>query len=379
MASASPSSTLADKLVAVVGAGVAGLACASRLAEQGFPVTVFDSGRGPGGRMSQRRERTSDGKLHYFDHGAQYFTVKDAVVQRLVDKWEAAGVVAEWKGRFGTYDASTKSFIGDANLLKKRYVGVPGMNAICQAFSQQPGVEAKFSVTVAKLDWREEQKVWMLADKNGQDLGEFWAVVATDKNMASPRFFIQNGLPPPLVGAGVPSLAEKVAGVTSSSSFAVMLTFPQYLTSVPFDGFTIIGSKVLAWAARDSSKPGRDKLSIGECWVLQSTPEYAQEVIEEAGLDKPSEELLSAVTHTLLEDFKDIGETPAPLFAKAHRWGSAFPKASIAMEEKCLVDEGRRIAVCGDFCLGPKVECAILSGLAAAEKIQGLINADAKL
>eukprot|EP00250_Pteridium_aquilinum_P021593 c25169_g3_i2 orf=177-1322(-) len=381
MASSPLATTLADKIVAVVGAGVAGLACASRLAEHGFRVTVFDSGRGPGGRMSQRRERTSDGKLLYFDHGAQYFTVRDPVVQGLVDNWEAAGVVAEWKGKFGTYDAKTKNFTEDTDLFKKRYVGVPGMNAICQALSQQPGVQAKFSVTVANLDWMEEQKLWTLADKEGKQLGEFWAVVATDKNLASPRFSIQNGIPPPLTGAGVPSIAEKVAGVTSSSSFACMLAFPnpQHLTSFPFVGFSIVGSNVLAWAARDSSKPKRDELSSGECWVLHSTAEYAQEVIETAGMGKPSEELLSTVTQTLLEHFKNIGEIPAPVFAKSHRWGSAFPNVTIGNEENCLVDEVRRIAVCGDFCLGPKVECAILSGISAAEKIWGLAHTEAKL
>lgn len=371
--------TLADKLVAVVGAGVAGLACASRLAEHGFPVTVFDSGRGPGGRMSQRRERASDGKILLFDHGAQYFTVKDPIVQGLVDSWEAAGIVADWKGKFGTYDADTKKFTEDTDLLKKRYVGVPGMNAICQALSQQPGVQTKFNITVAKLDWMEEQNSWLLADKDGRKLGEFWAVVATDKNLASPRFLIQNGIPPPLSGAGISSLTDKVAGVTSSSSFACMLAFPEHLTSFPFDGFTISGSKVLAWAARDSSKPKRDNLSSGERWVLQSTAEYAQEVIEKAGMGKPSEELLSTVTQTLLEHFRTIGETPAPLFAKSHRWGSAFPKFSIANEEKCLVDEVRRVSICGDFCLGPKVECAILSGISAAEKIWGLTQCEAKL
>lgn len=148
---------------------------------------------------------------------------------------------------------------------------------------------------------------------------------------------------------------------------------------IPFDGFTIVGSKVLAWAARDSSKPKRDKLSAGERWVLQSTADYAQEVIEKAGMGKPSEELLSNVTHTLMEHFRTIGEIPAPLFAKSHRWGSAFPKCSIATEEKCLVDEARRVAVCGDFCLGPKVESAILSGISAAERVWGLSQNEATL
>ncbi|GJP31436.1 hypothetical protein CLOM_g12265 [Closterium sp. NIES-68] len=43
--------------IAVVGAGISGLVAASILAERGAHVAVFDLGRGPGGRMSQRREK----------------------------------------------------------------------------------------------------------------------------------------------------------------------------------------------------------------------------------------------------------------------------------------------------------------------------------
>jgi len=46
--------------VAVVGAGVAGLACARTPRDHGVDVTVFDKGRSPGGRLV----------THRFDEGA---------------------------------------------------------------------------------------------------------------------------------------------------------------------------------------------------------------------------------------------------------------------------------------------------------------------
>ena len=58
--------------VAVIGAGMAGLAAARTLAAAGHAVQVFDKGRGIGGRLSTRR--TDYGA---FDHGAQYATVRD--------------------------------------------------------------------------------------------------------------------------------------------------------------------------------------------------------------------------------------------------------------------------------------------------------------
>ena len=130
------------------GYAVAGSVCASLLAAKGLAVKVFDSGRGPGGRMSQRRyvficffffgylnsiclqtisefihrspkntlfsldrEKVEDGPELMFDHGAQYFTVKSAEVQHLVDKWEASGLVADWEGRFGSLNVATKEFV----------------------------------------------------------------------------------------------------------------------------------------------------------------------------------------------------------------------------------------------------------------------------
>ncbi|KAH9288468.1 hypothetical protein KI387_032585, partial [Taxus chinensis] len=183
---------------AVIGAGVSGLVCALSLAKNGVAVTVFESARGPGGRMSQRRERTEDGKELCFDHGAPYFTVKDPNVSDLVDNWEAAGLVAEWKGPFGSFDVGSGKLMLQLGSSMKRYVGVPGMNSICKAICHQPGVEAKFGVTVAKLHWRKEDGIWDLRGLQDESIGQFDAVVASDKNLASPRFTVQTGLPPPL-------------------------------------------------------------------------------------------------------------------------------------------------------------------------------------
>ena len=51
--------------IAVIGAGIAGLTCADRLAENGFQVQIFDKGRSPGGRVAMR-----DRLGITFEHGA---------------------------------------------------------------------------------------------------------------------------------------------------------------------------------------------------------------------------------------------------------------------------------------------------------------------
>ena len=69
-------STLGHPLgVAVVGAGIAGAACAAGLQQAGLNVTLFDKSLGVGGRLATRRTLWTgpDGVEHAveFDHGAQ--------------------------------------------------------------------------------------------------------------------------------------------------------------------------------------------------------------------------------------------------------------------------------------------------------------------
>ena len=168
-----------DYRVAVLGAGVAGAVCASRLASlPGITTTVFDMGsRGPGGRACSRPVDGKGGSFSpadqggatsldalpegagalTFDHGVQAFTVLDADVRTLVDGWVREGYVSAWEGRFGVVDAATGRFAplgtesaADADdpfgLLEPargpRYVGVPSMAHLVRGMLERAALAA---------------------------------------------------------------------------------------------------------------------------------------------------------------------------------------------------------------------------------------------
>ena len=63
--------------VGIVGAGVSGLLCAQRLLSLAGPelqLTVFEWGRGPGGRTARRRVTLESGVELSFDHAAPFIT-----------------------------------------------------------------------------------------------------------------------------------------------------------------------------------------------------------------------------------------------------------------------------------------------------------------
>ena len=59
------------KNVAVIGAGITGITLANLLQKK-FNLTVFEKSRGVGGRMATRRAEP-----YQFNHGAQYFKIKN--------------------------------------------------------------------------------------------------------------------------------------------------------------------------------------------------------------------------------------------------------------------------------------------------------------
>jgi predicted NAD/FAD-dependent oxidoreductase len=81
--------------IAVIGAGISGIACARVLSEAGLSVHVFDKGRRPGGRVSSRTVE-KDAHDFSFDYGAQYFTVRHPLFRSVTAKLADKGMVSRW-------------------------------------------------------------------------------------------------------------------------------------------------------------------------------------------------------------------------------------------------------------------------------------------
>ena len=85
--------------VVVVGAGIAGIACARGLSAAGIAVRVLERARVVGGRMASRRLRGRP-----VDLGAAYFTVSDPEFAQVVEGWRAAGLARPWTDTLGVFD-----------------------------------------------------------------------------------------------------------------------------------------------------------------------------------------------------------------------------------------------------------------------------------
>ncbi|WP_232666244.1 NAD(P)/FAD-dependent oxidoreductase [Pseudonocardia sp. TRM90224] len=90
--------------VIVVGAGIAGVACARRLADAGVDVVVLERDLVVGGRMASPR---IGGRR--VDTGAAYFTVRDEGFADVVSEWEAAGLARPWTAELAVLEGGSRS------------------------------------------------------------------------------------------------------------------------------------------------------------------------------------------------------------------------------------------------------------------------------
>jgi predicted NAD/FAD-dependent oxidoreductase len=158
------------------------------------------------------------------------------------------------------------------------------------------------------------------------------------------------------------ALASRIRDeVVMAPCWAMLVHFPES-PGVEWDAsFSSVGP--LAWLAKNSSKPERPEGGPGESWVLHASAAWSR-----AHLELEPE----AVVPILMDAF--LATTGArkvePSFAKAHRWRYALTEKPLG--QPCLWDEEKRLAVCGDWCLGRDLESAFLSGSAAAGRINAI-------
>jgi len=345
---------MASLNIAIVGAGMAGIAAARTLVKAGHHVMVYDKSAGAGGRMATRR--TAFGG---FDHGAQYFTVRDPrmalALQTVPDSlhhcrpWSANAVrVLDPSGR--VVEAARPGS-------EAHWVGVPGMSGLVKHWSQPLADAGQLQLS--------HQVVSLQADPRQTRL---WALHGVD---AQARPWHQGGFDRVLLAMPAPQCAQLLQasagrgaasgliaptlGVQTAPCWTLMLAFPQ--ASQP--GLTHLGPQWnaarsthhrIAWLARESSKPGRSSI---ERWTVQASAEWSSEHIRDDA---------ERVQQKLLRAFAELtGIHTSPSHAQAHLW--RYAKTTQPLGQPYQWEPSTGLGTCGDWHLGHRVEDAFVSGL----------------
>lgn len=355
--SRSPSSPSAQASlrVAVVGAGIAGLACARTLRQAGCEVVVFDKSRAVGGRTATRHTVFGG-----FDHGAQYFTVRDPRFERALQATEAP--VRPWSvSTVRVLDPFGRVLAAAPPPRESHWVPTPGMRALAEHWAAPLQDERPEALALG------QRVVRLQADAPG---GRRWALTLETADEAATTEvrggFDQVLLAMPaaqaltlLTDSGLASeWCERLRAVEVAPCWTLMLAYPQAMQP----GLGQLGPQWNAarsthhrirWLTRESSKPGREPV---ERWTVQASAEWSARHLEDDA---------ERVVAKLLRGMAEVtGIRATPAHAVAHRWRHAQTQAPLG--EAFLWDRQAGLGLCGDWCLGHRVENAFVSGLELA-------------
>lgn len=320
--------TTTDRTCAIVGAGMTGLTAANHLAANGWKVTVFDKGRGPGGRMATRRIGTSR-----FDHGAQFMTVRDTRFAAAVSTWVDAGVVRDWF----THEGHT------------RYIGVDGMNGIAKHLARDLDVRLHTRVTcIEQIGGR-----WSITTQGEEgpatgntETGLLIMTAPSEQSLALCEPFRR------VLGRRAVQILQ---GIHYEPCYALMLLIDGR-SLVPAPGLLKPESAVLSLIA-DNGMKGVSK-GDAAALTLHAHGRFTTEHWESAPAEVATRMIEAASAY--------LGG--AVVEWQLHRWRYSQPVTSF--ERNCLaVKCPLPIFFAGDAFGGPRVEGAFLSGLETAAQI----------
>ncbi len=328
---ASTRSNGAARRCAIIGAGLAGLTAARVLADHGHDAIVLEKARGPGGRMSTRR----DGRFR-FDHGAQYFTARDPRFVAQVETWLEAGLVRRWDAGIAVIESD---LVRPAPIGIDRFVGVPGMSAVCGHLAQAHA-DCRFGWQTTRA--RTVTDGWVLESSGGERLEADHLLLTAPPEQS--RALVDD-----------PAVHKVLAPLNMHPCWAVMAVLDRPLLTDWDAAFVNTGA--LSWVASQRSKPGRPS---AHAWVLHASPDWSRTHLEDDS---------KSVAEALLAEAASLSgaATIGVESARAHRWRHALPGEPL--EAGALWFRDRRLAIAGDWCAGSRIEGAFLSGLEGGERI----------
>jgi predicted NAD/FAD-dependent oxidoreductase len=157
--------------------------------------------------------------------------------------------------------------------------------------------------------------------------------------------------------AAAPELAKLAGAVLWQPCWAALLAI-EPASGFEFGGAFVNDHPALAWVTREDSKPSAPA-GLGERWVLHATPRWSA-----LHLNSTSEEVAGLLADAFAKRF-NFGFRPA--YIGARLWPRALP--SNPLKQPFLWDAERKIGAVGDWCGGPRLEGAFLSGRALAQAI----------
>ena len=307
----------------IVGGGITGLIIANILHCNNVKVTVLDKGRGIGGRLATRRIKEG-----VFDYGAQYFSVNNPQFQKWVDEWLQAGIIKEWCQQFSPEEDT-----------KPRYRGVVSNRAIAKYLARD--LNAYTSTKVTEVSYQDTQ--WFIKTEKGICYqGEM--LIMTPPVPQTLALLENSNITIPV------DIQNSLEQITYYQCIAVLALLSKP-SKIPSPGGISLETEPLVWIGDNYQKGISPHYAV----TLHATPQFSE--THYSSNDETIANLLFKAASDWLND--------SVIEYQVHRWRYSLPR-TFYHQPYCALSE-LPLVIAGDAFVAPKIEGAVLSGIAAAD------------
>lgn len=361
----------------MIGAGVSGCALAAGLRRNGFKgeISLWEAGRGPGGRCATRRSR--EDPSWQLDHGAPLFNISGHEPLPVLETLKADGWIEPWTGTIVHLDRQGNLQLKASDVLTEGhlYRGCGGMDGLCRGLLATAcgPIDSHYGALVRRLE-RTADGQWQLYGALGEQLAVVDWLLLSGTLLAHPRSAAVMGwsdIPLRQAAAADPALGQALEAIAALSYVPrsnLLLRFEAEAARVwralPFQLLHFTDSPQRRWGwQRLSIQP----LPDDRCGVVLHTDATVSDGQDQAWIQEQCHRLVETLATWL---------GPAPLPAADRtlmRWRAAFPLPP-GLDAAAMVCPSSQIAFCGDGLAGPgqgRVEGALRSGLALCEQLLG--------
>ena len=316
----------------VIGSGISGATIANLLSKK-FQVILYDKGRGPGGRASFKRVKGQIG----FDHGTQYFSPKTIEFKKFVNRLIKIKVLKKWSGNHIFLNSKKKE-----NKKHIKIIGKKGNNDICKFLLKK--VKCFYQSEVKKIYYK--NKLWFLLFTDGK--------IRTYKGVILTCPFPQ-----------LKKLSEKFINNTfikrklkMDANITVMISIKKNKKS---PSSFLFDDPVLGWAGNENTKK-RFK-SKYDLWTLQSTFKWANKNIDK------NKKNLKKNSKILIDKFFKLTKIKKTKVIYSINHGWRYSSNSKPLKIRSYWDPQKKIGVCADWFIGPRLESGWISAQDLFKKI----------
>ena len=317
----------------VIGSGISGATIANHLSKK-YIVDVYDKARGVGGRASNKKFNLKES----FDHGVQYISPKSIKFKRFVDNLISKKILKRWPGKHLFLKENIKE-----NKKHIKIIGKNGNNAISKYLLKD--INCFFNSEVTNI--LHKNNIWQLTLNDGSK--KFYKSIILTCPFPQLKKLSKKYIKHSFIN-------QKIKMEANITIMMVVKNLGSKISSYFFS------DSVLGWAAYENSKK-RFKSNY-DLWTLQSTPKWANKVINNNRINKLQNSKILIDKFFKLTGFKKS----KILHSKNHGWKYAFN--SNPLKIKSYWNSSLRLGVCADWFVGSRLESGWLSAKDLSLKIK---------